>query len=423
MRGTLIRFSPRVICVLLMTALVSLPACGGGDGAPSAVPDTGPGTDGSEGPRGTIPARQPADLDGAVTDLALHPDGDVIVAGQFTMYGNRPVPPIIKMRPDGLLAPWVLGIVLADAPIETAVRPDGDIYVTQRQGEVSILWRLNADGTLDSAFRPVEFRLLDNLSRGLIFADLFHLEPFGAGGVYACGPFDTVNDRPIRGLVRLTPSGDIDGTFNSAARSCGKLVPLSDGRLYVTNYDRLEVNHVGASLLHRLNSDGSLDTSFQAVSFLSFQFNALLRDVALVPDDTGDLFAGESFVIGGAANVNPLFDPTAFHNLARINPDGSLDRDQPLPKLHPNVTQTPTVAVIAATIDGTGDTLMAADNLRRFRVDGMPAAFTIGDVSGLAIARILPLADGDAIIGGSFTTYNGVPHGRIVRITANGSLR
>lgn len=423
MYGALYRFLPRVISVLLMTVLMMLPACGGGDDAPPATPDTGPVTEGSDDHGEMVPVRQPADLNGAVSDLALHPDGDVIVAGQFTMYGDRPVPPVIKIRSDGVLAPWVLGIALIDARIETAVRSDGDIYVTQRQGDVSILWRLNADGTLDQAFRPVEFRLLDNPSQGLIFADVFHLEPVGAGGVYACGPFDTVNDRSIRGVVRLTPSGDIDGTFNSAARSCGKLIPLSDGRLYVTNYDRLEINDVGGNLLRRLNPDGSLDMRFQPVSFFTVQFDALLRDVAPVPDDSGDLFAGGSFVIGAAGNVNPLFDPTAFHNLARINPDGSLDRDQPRPQLTPDVTQTPTVAVIAGTIDGTGDTFVAADNLRRFRADGTPAAFTIGGVSGLAIARILPLADGDAIIGGSFTSYNGVSRGRIVRITANGSLR
>ena len=87
------------------------------DPSTPATPNTGPGTGGFEGTGsdGTIPVHQLSDLNGDVTDLALHPDGDIVVAGTFSTYGGQPVPHVIKLRPDGSLAPWTLGVSLINS--------------------------------------------------------------------------------------------------------------------------------------------------------------------------------------------------------------------------------------------------------------------------------------------------------------------
>lgn len=429
----------RVFAVICLS--ITLSSCGSGEETPPGAaasdgkdPGVTPGTQGppsetnglgDRAPSGTIPVGQLADLNGDVTDLALHTDGDIVVAGSFTTYGGQPVPHVIKLRPDGSLAAWTLGVTLLnDLPVETAVGPDGKVWITQRQAGAAKLWRVNADGSLDSGFPPAEFLFDEPGSGGLIFSEVFQLEPIG-NAVYAAGTFTKVNGESRRGIVRILETGQLDNGFNAEIRSGYRVALSADGTIYVTNYERLDVSVAGSQILYRLNTNGSLVGAFTPVNVFTVGFNARIFALALVSDGTNDVLNGGRFVLDYSGSVNPLFDPTAFHNLARINPDGSRDREQPRPRLGTDSRDTPEVLAIAKTVDGSGDLLLTAGGVRRFHADGNPAAgFQVGQVNDFARAdKLLCLQDGDTIVGGTFTTYNGTSRGHIVRIDRVGSQR
>ena len=165
--------------------------------------------------------------------------------------------------------------------------------------------------------------------------------------------------------------------------------------------------------------------------------------MALVEDGSGDLFAVRGF--SGR--------PPTFPGFARLNSDGSIDEGSPRlnPDGTPNLTSPWAEAwfpdFVTKTTDGTNDWFVVGQGLpsrptpllRRFKADGtLDPSFTAGIqatrgeipancVKGGAcfgINLILPAPDntGDVYVAGSFTTYNSVPVGHIVRLNRDGTL-
>ena len=120
------------------------------------------------------------------------------------------------------------------------------------------------------------------------------------------------------GLVRLNADGSLDTTFNAACTSsCGfvgvvsALAVQSNGKIIVgggfTTYNGSAVNRIA-----RLNTDGSLDTTFNAASTVGF--NSSVNAVALQAD--GKIIAGGGFT---------TYRNSAANYIVRLNADGSLD--------------------------------------------------------------------------------------------------
>lgn len=127
------------------------------------------------------------------------------------------------------------------------------------------LARLNADGSLDSNYRPLLEGSLGWLPGAFV----------GATGAYAMalqqdgrlligGNFTTVNGTPRNGIARLNADGSLDATFNPGTGADAPVVALAlqhDGRVLLAG--AIATVH-GAERPHvaRLNSDGSLDVTF-----------------------------------------------------------------------------------------------------------------------------------------------------------------
>jgi uncharacterized delta-60 repeat protein len=130
-------------------------------------------------------------------------------------------------------------------------------------------------------------------------------------------------------------------------------------RLFDT-YNGTTVNN-----LARLNPNGSLDPTFTGRSLSAF---GDIEGIALQPD-------GKIIITGKFST----YDGTTVNNLARLNPNGSLD-----------------------------STLNVGMGLQ-----GSVVTF------GYCLA-VQP--DNKIIVGGNFTTYNGTPQNSLVRLNANGSI-
>lgn len=188
------------------------------------------------------------------------------------------------------------------------VQPDGKILVAGQFNALNLdfapaVLRLNSDGTLDGSFHV---SLVAAPEFGGWEPKLLALQPNGqvlVGGTFA-NP-----DGGARYLTRLNSDGSVDITFNprvengSGPSNVSQAKVLSGGKILIGGYFN-SINGVSRSKLARLNADGSLDLTFSA-AVLSKSF---------VVQSTGKpiVATGGNFTYGG-------------DRLVRLNTDGSLD--------------------------------------------------------------------------------------------------
>jgi uncharacterized delta-60 repeat protein len=132
----------------------------------------------------------------------------------------------------------------------------GTFTVTINNGPVYGLARLNADGSLDQAFRPGT-----GLSAGTSIAALHVMAD---GRIYVRGSFTSIAGQARAGLARLLANGAIDPSFVPDPALAAEAVAYSavtpDGKLLV----QTAVTGTGGGVLRRLNLDGTLDAGFAA---------------------------------------------------------------------------------------------------------------------------------------------------------------
>ena len=142
---------------------------------------------------------------------------------------------------------------------ELAIQPDGKIliggnFTTYNGTGRNSIARLNADGSLDTTFDPGTGA--DNYVLGLAIQS--------DGKILIGGAFTTYNGTGRNSIARLNADGSLDTSFDPGAGANGfgyALAIQADGKILIggdfTSYDG-----TGRNRIARLNADGSLDTSF-----------------------------------------------------------------------------------------------------------------------------------------------------------------
>ncbi|MCU0390757.1 MAG: T9SS type A sorting domain-containing protein, partial [Thermoflexibacter sp.] len=178
------------------------------------------------------------------------------------------------------------------------------------------------------------------------------------GKIIIAGDFTSYNGTNARKITRANPNGSIDNTFNIGSgfgeTDEVRVVTLqSDGKLLVGG--NLS-NYNGTAINHivRLNPNGSIDNTFN----IGTGFNNPIRDIKLQAD--GKILVGGDFT---SYNNSPI------NRLVRLNVDGTRD-----------------------------------------------ATFSIGTGFSHEVYTIAIQPDGKAVVGGLFTTVNGVVRNGIVRL-------
>ncbi len=99
-------------------------------------------------------------------------------------------------------------------------------------------------------------------------ADVYQTVQDNLGRTVAVGQFTTYNGIPSKGIARLNPNGSLDSTFNVGTGFSAsdyfftKSIAIdSNGKILVTGKFS-SYNGSSANTLVRLNTDGSMDTSF-----------------------------------------------------------------------------------------------------------------------------------------------------------------
>ena len=272
------------------------------------------------------------------------------------------------LNPHGIQAAGTSGSV--DPSFHSGSGPDGSIFAVaiQSDGKIIIggnffsyngtrsrgIARLNTDGSLDTSFDGGGAGVNNSVYAVAIQSD----------GKIIIGENFIYNDTFGERIVRLNTDGSLDTSFNASGLgvddSVAAVAIQSDGKIIIGGFF-LGDNGTPSKQIARLNTDGSFDTSFNAGGAGP---TSTVQTVTIQSD--GKIIIGESFSYNG----------TIGNRIARLNTDGSFDTN--------------------------------------FNVGG---AGVNGPVYAVAIQ-----SDGKILIGGYFTSYNGTPSKYIARLNTDGSL-
>jgi uncharacterized delta-60 repeat protein len=234
--------------------------------------------------------------------------------------------------------------------------------------ESPYLAKIDSDGVIDGVFAA------NILGLGISLSDsVSAIAVDDSGKILIGGGF-------TKSIIRLNSNGSLDSSFDSGDGFTGgfamengvfAILPLSSGKILVghsgTYYDGSSCNRG----LVRLNNDGSLDNTYTPDLYESEGFGVVL---AIAQQENGKLLVGGSFGV---------FEGDSLNKIVRLNTDGSLDE---------------------SFSNGFGFT---------------PAGYNWGPIT-----RDIKLdSNGNIYVAGSFTDYNHAARFQYAKLDANGALQ
>ena len=397
-------------------------------------------------PNGSLDATFNLDAAGRPLVEAVQKDGKLVIGGSFTSVGGATHNHLARLNPDGSVDPTfnpnLNGLVLA-----MVIQPDdqkiivGGTFTTIGGETRNYIARLNADGTLDSGFDPnanaqITAVALQSNGRILLGGAFVTLQPNGAAAS---------STRTF--VARLNADGTLDTAFHPNTNATVRAIAVqSDGKILLGgSFSSLTANVdvtpvvsgttttiptgtvTPRNSIARVNADGSIDAAFDP------NLSGAVNTFALQSD--GKIIVGGEFT---ALRPNGATTTVVRNHLARLNTDGTVDS-----AYDPNVGN----LVLTTALQADGKLLVGgpfisvqpagdADwTLRKYaaRLETTGKVDTtfnldLNELSGNRVDSWLVLSDGRILIGGAFTSLQPigatarVPRNHFARLNANGTL-
>jgi uncharacterized delta-60 repeat protein len=360
-------------------------------------------------------------LNGSVSSLALDSSGKILVVGQFYYYDSIAVNFIARLNSDGSIdssfAQSSSGIAGA-YPNVIVRQPNGKILVggqfdTYNGTLANCLVRLNSDGSIDSGFQTGTGFYRDGFTR--------HVDAIAVtsdGKVLVGGEFTSYNSTLAKSIIRLNSDGSIDSTFQSGNGFGANTNVLSinidnSGSIFVGGMFA-SYNDVTTGRFVKLSSNGLLDRSFLAMTSI---LNPTVKTASL--DSNGKTLVGGKFSV---------FNNSERNSIALLNFDGSVDNS------FAPTFKTLNGKVNAFTLNSNGKIIFGGDftsykeqainHLGVLNVDGsLDSSFTTtGSGFNSSIYAVNVDSIGKYIVAGNFTSFNGGLANRIARLNLDGSI-
>jgi uncharacterized delta-60 repeat protein len=351
-----------------------------------------------------------------VNAIAIQSDGKILLGGNFTSYQGVAANRIIRLNSDGNRdTSFNIGTGFNGNVTYIVIQLDGRILVggsfTNYQGVgANYLLRLNANGSRDTGFSVGAGGLPGGISSIAIQSD---------GKIIIGGQFTTYQGAAANRIIRLNANGSRDTGFNTGAGfvswTVQSLLIQNDGKILVggrfETFQQISVNRIA-----RLNSDGSRDTSFN----IGAGFQKTVNTLAIQEDG--------KIVVGGSFNS---YQDVIVGGITRLNTDGSKDNSFSSGSgFNLQSVLDPGLRSIKIQSDGkilaggsfTSYQGVGANYIIRLNSDGSrDTSFNLGTGFNNVVNTIFVQSDGKIIVGGNFTTYQGVAANRIIRLNSNGS--
>ena len=245
---------------------------------------------------------------GPVRCLAPQADGKIIVVGDFVGFNGLPLQRIARMSADGMVDNTFTPTANSTTVWTAAVQVDGKVLVggifTNLSGVTrNRLGRFNRDGSLDSSFNPG----VDQGGQPPVNA--LAVQPDGK--ILVGGFFTNLAGQFRNNLGRLNSDGSLDSSFDSSNTLAGgavtSIIVQSDGDILVAN---------GSNAHHVNPANGQVNT------LVAPPPDNLLRSLALQRDGKA-LFGGNFTTVGGESHSR--IARLLSGNLAEENLDMSAD--------------------------------------------------------------------------------------------------
>ena len=417
-------------------------------------------------PRGTV---------GITKTMVQQSDGKILVGGGFTYYNKDKVNNLFRINSNGTLDSTFLNELAAnDHVLVIAVQDNGKILVggefTEYDGvSKNCLVRLNNDGSIDETFQ-----IGSGFNGGLSYGEICSIVIQSDGKILVGGSFKNYNGFNKYGIVRLEQSGKIDTTFNfndenevfykvyglalgendeifiggeaifsnSASFKIGVFKLTTDGSIdnsfnvelndedvhsiliqddggVIIGGGFTEVNSSPVEYLVKLNSDGTIDSSFQA--------NGKVNNEVFVISESSD----NKILVGGRFSS---FNDKSCYSLIRLNGNGEKDTSLNLGErllnrdVNGKVLSLITDSEQNIFVGGSFTEFDSKNRLDIVKLNNFGEAyesfnevkrtgFTKGSPSTIEIDQ-----DNKILLGGSFNNYNGREVNKVVRIDENGII-
>lgn len=365
----------------------------------------------------------PIGFNNVVWKLVVLPDDKILIAGRFTSYNGTTANRIIKLNSDGTVdTAFNYGSGANEEIRDLIVQSNGKIIICGKFSSYSgnscgQVVRLNSDGTFDNSF-SLENQFL-SFSR---FVTDITLQTDGKI-IARENIYDLLDSSPYKGIIRFNPDGSVDTSFNVSITTTYTNISFStnltgftevcpDGKIIINGYNST-CNGISLNRLLRLNSDGSVDTSF--TTGRSFENGGNINAVIIMPDT-------KIIAAGGFDS----YDEFTANSLVRLYDNGKKDPTFNIGygfnnEVNVSVVQSDDKIIIGGSFDNYDS--FVSSKIIRLKANGLiDDSFNVGNGFDYKIRALAIQTDGKIIAAGDFNLYNGNAKDRIVRINIDGSI-
>lgn len=330
--------------------------------------------------------------------------GRIMIGGQFSSYNGTPAVKMARLFDDGTIDTSFNFNNTVSWTVRTInIFQDGRLLITTDKQ----IKRLNEDGSLDLSFQGGDgFNTDGSMYQTAILPD---------GKMLFGGVFNRYNETGRGNFLKLNEDGTVDETFIAGSGANSRIqhsAVLPDGKTLIagefTSVSGYSTNHIA-----RLNTDGSTDLTFQS----NADFGDSITSIFIKhPSDK---------IVVTYNDYN--FPYSSIPAITRLNPDGSLDSTYnngtgPNDYVTSAIQQPDGKIIITGNFTSYDSTPIT--KIARINIDGsIDTTFDPGSsVPSGQIRSIEYQDDGKILIGGNFTTFNGVSLNRIARLNPDGSV-
>jgi uncharacterized delta-60 repeat protein len=228
-----------------------------------------------------------------VNCLAAQADDKTIVGGDFTTVFSTTLNRITRLTTAGFNDTPGFNPNASGSVRSVAIQADGKLVVCGGFSTIggvtqARLARLSSAGALDTTFTP---------NPGSTFFNPLECVAVQADGkILVAGPFTTMNGVARNGFARLNSDGTLDTSFNPSPDGAITSIALqADGKILIGGAFT-QINWVNRGYIARLHADGSLDTSFDPGT------NAEVSSLVIQAD--GKILVGGNFTNAGGVARN-----------------------------------------------------------------------------------------------------------------------
>ena len=350
----------------------------------------------------------------AVNAISLQSDNKILVGGDFVFYKGTVIgEKIVRLNEDGSLDTSFITMsgfsnsVLVIKQLTTSKILVGGVFTTYKSSPTNVILKCNSNNSIDTSFEVgTGFAFT---TTPIVYSIASHLD----NKILVGGQFLSYNGTSKNRITRLNANGSIDTSFLMGigfSSTVNKIIVQPDNKILVGGMFGT-YNGTSRTRIARLNSDGSLDTSF----IVGTGFSSTVEAFAIQTD--GKILVGGAFT---------SYNGTTQNRIARLNTDGSLDTSF--------VTGTGFNSNVFSIVIQPDDKIIiggrftayngsARNRIIRLNVDGtLDTSFVIGTGFDNNVYSVVLQSDGNILAGGLFTSYTGIARGYITRLTATGAL-